>query len=372
MINTSSPIEAILTKLDNVRSTGDGKWSARCPAHDDGHNSLCIGHSEDGRVLLHCQAGCATSDVLAAKGLEMSDLFPRNGHAETKSKREIKEVYSYQDATGKLLFQAVRFQPKGFAQRKPADDGGWVWKLNGVPRVLFRLPELLAADPLDVVWIPEGEKDVLALAERKLVSSCNVGGSGKWKAEYSRHLRGRRIVILPDNDDPGRQHARQVAASLFKAGVASIKVLELPGLPPKGDVSDWLAAGGTVERLKKLAVVCPEWQPAESGNTEAEMPAAGGATGIDGDAGRTEAANARRLVTLHGRDTRYCDRWAKWLHWDGSRWAINQDRIIDTKAKAVGKMVAELAAEAIGGGANRPADVLAFMRGTNSTEAFGR
>ena len=85
-------------------------------------------------------------------------------------------------------------------------------------------------------------------------------GAGKWRDSYSEYLRGAKCVILPDNDDPGRKHAQQVARSLY-GKAASVKVLELPGLPEKGDVTDWLETGGTKEELMRLAAECPEWEP---------------------------------------------------------------------------------------------------------------
>jgi len=107
-----------------------------------------------------------------------------------------------------------------------------------------------------------------------LVSTCNAGGAGKWRDEYNKHFSGRRVVVLPDNDGPGRKHAEAVAASL--AGVAeSVRVLVLPGLEDKGDVSDWLAGGGlagggTAAELAQLAADCPEWAPAPQVEPDAE------------------------------------------------------------------------------------------------------
>ncbi len=269
---TTSTAPEILPRLDAVRKTAAG-WQARCPAHDDQTASLAIALGDDGRLLLHCHANCATADVLRAVNMTMADLMPKqnggshnephqtNGAARSKGKSvgRIVAEYDYHNESGKLLYQAVRFEPKDFRQRAPNGDG-WSWKLNGVNRVLFRLPKLLAADPSKTVFICEGEKDVLALAALGLVATCNVGGAGKWRAEYSEVLRGRNVVVLPDNDDAGRDHAATVANSL--AGIAAtVKVIELPDLPPKGDVSDWLAAGGTVEQLAELVEAAPEWTP---------------------------------------------------------------------------------------------------------------
>ena len=122
---------------------------------------------------------------------------------------------------------------------------------DGVRPLPYRLPELLG-DPDATVFIAEGEKDCDNLGELGLVATCNHGGAGRWSPDISRYLANRRVVILPDNDEPGRAHARGVAAKL--AGIAaSIRVIELPGLPPKGDVSDWLAAGGSADGLDRLA-----------------------------------------------------------------------------------------------------------------------
>ncbi len=166
------------------------------------------------------------------------------------------DTYSYKDAQGKLLFQVLRFAPKRFSQRKP-DGNGWSFDLSGVPRVLYRLPELLAA-PARRVLVVEGEKDVDRLGALGFVATCNPGGAGKWRPEFSEALRGRHVIILPDNDAPGRTHADLVARSLNGLS-ASVHVLQLPGLPPKGDVSDWLNSGGTVEELKRLSREAPEW-----------------------------------------------------------------------------------------------------------------
>lgn len=69
-------IEALLSRFDGVNETGHGKYVARCPAHDDRSPSLAIKDGGDGRILLHCFAGCETQDVLSAVGLTFADLMP--------------------------------------------------------------------------------------------------------------------------------------------------------------------------------------------------------------------------------------------------------------------------------------------------------
>jgi hypothetical protein len=170
---------------------------------------------------------------------------------DTTMKDENTKQYDYKDEHGEVLYQVCRAMPKKFFQRRPDDNGGWIHNLQGVRRVLYRLPELLAADAMATVFVCEGEKDVEALRKLGLVATTNSGGAEKWNDKYSEVLRGRDVVILPDNDDTGRKHAQQVSRSL--SGIAArVRIIQLPNLPEKGDVSDWLKAGGTAELLQEM------------------------------------------------------------------------------------------------------------------------
>src|SRR5262249_41442791 len=128
---------AILSRLRGVRCNGNG-WQALCPAHDDRNPSLSINVRDD-KILIHCHAGCSQEAVLAALGIEGREL----SLSVSDSERRIVTTYDYQDENGKLLFQVVRFDPKGFRQRRPDGRGGWLWSLNGVRRVPYRLPDVL-------------------------------------------------------------------------------------------------------------------------------------------------------------------------------------------------------------------------------------
>ena len=162
------------------------------------------------------------------------------------------------DEGGNLLYQVVRYHPKAFKQRRPDGRGGWIWNVDGVRRVPYRLPELIEAiGNGHPVFIVEGEKDVDALKGIGITATCNAGGASKWLDEHAAYFAGADVIATPDNDDPGRKHAECVATSLHKTA-ARIRLLELPGLPPAGDVSDWLAAGGTVESLWQLVEAAPE------------------------------------------------------------------------------------------------------------------
>ncbi len=134
------------------------------------------------------------------------------------SASSLESAFDYRDEAGNVLFQALRYAPKSFKQRRPDGHGGWIWDLKGVRRVLYRLPELLAADPGQPVFIVEGEKKVDALRALGLIATCNAGGAGKWRLEYAAFLKGRHVVILPDNDEIGHKHAEAVAASIRGGG----------------------------------------------------------------------------------------------------------------------------------------------------------
>lgn len=168
-------------------------------------------------------------------------------------------IYDYVAESGDLLFQVCRKANKSFPQRRPDGKGGWIWGTKGVTKVLYRLPELIAAIAAgETILIVEGKKDVNAAWRLVFAATCNPGGAGKWRSEYNEHFRGADVVLVPDNDDPGWGHVNQIGAALD--GVAArVRVLVLPGLPPSGDLSDWIAAGGTREQLETLIAEAPDW-----------------------------------------------------------------------------------------------------------------
>jgi putative DNA primase/helicase len=234
-------LDSSLARLKGVRRNGSG-WQALCPAHEDRNPSLSV-HERDGRILLFCHAGCTPEAVCSALGIELCELF--TDATPQSSGARVAATYDYVDEHGKLLFQVVRYEPKGFRQRRRDGKGGWHWNLSGTRRVLYGLPEVLAAKS---VLIVEGEKDVETARKLGFVATCNPGGAGKWREEYSESLRGKRIAIIADADEPGRKHAQQVASSLAVKS-ASLKVLELPGAK---DLSEWVEHGGTRDALLEM------------------------------------------------------------------------------------------------------------------------
>jgi 5S rRNA maturation endonuclease (ribonuclease M5) len=219
----------MLDRFDKADRQPDGSWRVTCPAHDDRTPSLHLTLTAD-RWLLSCQANCETADVLAAAGLDWADLFSGNG------KREIVATYDYVDERGEPLFQVVRFHPKDFRQRRP--DG--TWNLNGVRRVIYRLPQVIEAVKSGRrVWVVEGEKDVHALERASQVATCCPGGAGKWRKEYGKTFTDATVIVVADRDDAGRKHAHNVAEMLGHAA-AEVVVAE----PAAGkDAADHFAAG---------------------------------------------------------------------------------------------------------------------------------
>ena len=191
--------------------------------------------------------------------------------AEPHPKAQIVATYDYVDEAGKMIFQVVRMEvpgrpdiPKTFRQRRPDPDArdGWNWKRGDVRQVPYRLPEVKNAIAKGlVVFIAEGEKDVDALWAAGVPATCNAGGAGKWPKELSDHFNGARVVILPDNDKPGRDHRNMVGQALHRIA-REVQWVDLPGVPDKGDPFDWLAAGNDAADLYDLVeAVGQVWTP---------------------------------------------------------------------------------------------------------------
>jgi hypothetical protein len=247
----SVTVDAFLARFDQQTQTG-GQWLVRRPGHDDRHASLAVREGAEGRILLTCHAGCARERVLNAMGLKDADLF--GGEAvRTSVERRIVQTYPYHDECGVLLYETVRYEPKGFRQRRPDGDGRWIWNLKGARLVLYRLPDLQGKQG---VAICAGEKDADSLAALGIPATTNPLGELKWRDAFTQQLVTagvKRVRIFPDNDDTGRRHADAVARSCHDAGIVDVKVAALPGLSEKGDVSDYLQKHSKADLLEIVA-----------------------------------------------------------------------------------------------------------------------
>jgi|LSQX01.3.fsa_nt_gb hypothetical protein len=251
--------KTILERLENVKKTSNG-WTARCPCHDDKHNSLSISIGDDGYILIHDHARCKTERILTTIGLDMQILFPKV----KKTEKKVIATYDYTDVNGKLIHQTIRYEPKGFSQRRPDGKGGWIYSLKGIKPEIYNHPKVRKAiNKGERVYKPEGEKDCDNLEKLGLTATTSPMGAGKWQPHYNEYLRNGYICIIPDNDEVGKKHSEQVASSLY--GIAkSIKIIELPGLPEKGDVTDFFHTNGKkkgLQLLNELVENTPEWKP---------------------------------------------------------------------------------------------------------------
>ena len=166
-------------------------------------------------------------------------------------KQYIQRIYSYFDADGAEAYQVCRMYPKSFRQRRPDGRGGYIYKMDGVEPLPYNLPGIMK-NPDQPVFVVEGEQCADALIEAGLVATTNHGGAGKWGEEHAQHLAGRNVIVMPDNDEVGLRHADTVIASLW-GRANQIKRVDLPGLPDKGDVVDYLrehTLGELVEIVK--------------------------------------------------------------------------------------------------------------------------
>ena len=314
--------DEVLSRFPDARRLADIKAEARCPAHDDARASLSISAGTDGRTVMHCHAGCAIVDVLAAVGLTERDLFGTERPARKSSGGRIVTAYSYRDAAGAERYQITRWEPKDFRPRRPGPDGKWLWNLKGVERIPYRLPEVMAASADTAIYIVEGEKDADALAALGLVVTTNPGGCGSTKLWDTPPFRdpfvGHDAVVIPDADEPGGKHAAHVAEVLAKAA-KSIKILRLP---VGKDASDWLASGGTVEELRGLVEAAPIWTPpAQREVVTADDPSlASEPTTKSYDGVLEDALATQRFADLIRGRALYATDALAWYRYDGARW----------------------------------------------------
>lgn len=219
----------MLNLLQPVKKSGDNQWKALCPCHSDKNPSLSIRQYPDGKFSVLCfGCGAKNKEVFAALNLN-------NGFKDT-STNIIEKIYNYPDESGKIIHRTIRYRPKNFSQQRPDGKGNWLNNLDNVQTVLYNLPLVIKSSQVIIV---EGEKDCDALNNLDFCATTNPMGAGKWKPHFNPFLRDKDIILIPDNDKPGKEHALSIANQLYGI-VRSIKVIDLPGLPEKGDVSDFL------------------------------------------------------------------------------------------------------------------------------------
>lgn len=273
--------DELISKQTNVKYIGKGKVQCDCPLG---------GHKTPGKHMVitdygdHAVVKCFPRDehdnkAFAALYGWKSLIYRHNGnghHQHTETHKEIEEIYDYK-REGKLIFQVVRINPKGFYQRRPdpLKNGEFINNLDGIEPFLFYVDDIeKAISTGETIYIPEGEKDCQTLWERGLIGTTNPMGAGKWLDSYTDSLKGARVVILQDDDKPGKEFAYQKLNFLY-GKVSSLKFVELPGIEEitrlnkikygkeKGaDITDWLnMPDHDIDELLTLVNNTPEWTP---------------------------------------------------------------------------------------------------------------
>ena len=299
-MSNENPLEHILSCLEGVEETPEGSYKALCPAHDDHDPSLSVTEGEDHKPLVHCFV-CKDQEkvwrALEERGIARSDLFHRNGegrgrNGSKKPKRRmcLTGVYDYKTPDGEFVrHHSLRFEPptkdeqhhpkcrgehchsnrkdKDFRQARPnSGSSGYVYGLDGVQTVPYNLRDVMrtALDGGEVVWV-EGEKDADNGKERLglTTTTCPMGAK-HFKPYYAGYFTGARVVVVADNDAPGREHAEMVARELLPFA-ASVKILKLPDLPESGDLTDWINADGTREKFDALVEEAEEFDSGHIG-----------------------------------------------------------------------------------------------------------
>ena len=337
-------LTGILQRLQNVRGSS-GLYMATCPAHDDRHASLSIGQGKDGRILLKCQAGCATEEICSALGITMRDLFaepdgtlPVYDAAPAKKQKEppspIIATYDFKDNSGNVIAQKLRRADKSFIWRRPDGKGGWIWNRQGVPHRLY-----VAGDLEGLVFVAEGEKDADTLHSIgfNAASGADGAGPGKWRKEYTDQLRGLYVCVLCDNDAVGRDYAAETCNAL--SGVAkSVRFLDLatvwPDIPEHGDVSDLYAKVGAERTAELLAQLTAglEWEPMSP--PPEEKPSSLKPPDY------SDAGNSALFSSLHANDMIFVDALG-WLWWNGSNWERDDHKALTYALDLSGRMLKE-------------------------------
>jgi len=247
--------------LPDVKKIGGQEYKAICPFHDDSEPSLNF-NNQTGQYYCHgCnKKGNSIHFYAKINSLDTKRDFPKilKGIANDfnipweENRSKLVKTYNYTDAEGLLLFQVCKYEPKTFKQRQPGNNGNWIWNLKGIEPVLYNLPQVIKANE---IFITEGEKDADTLIDLGLTATTCPMGVKKWREGYNEPLKGKDVVLLPDNDLEGKEHMAQVAISL-NGQAKSLKLIELPGLPSKGDVTDFVTKFvDKTEATEKLSIM---------------------------------------------------------------------------------------------------------------------
>lgn len=330
---------------------------AKCPCHNDKNASLTISHKGD-KTFLYCHAGCETNDILESIGLKMSDLFDKPLEVEDKHKsafeKDIEAIYKFYDENGDLAYEKIRKKGKKFLHRRYI-DGETVWGMEegiytetfpgskswsikerpgakkayypGQEQLLYNLPNVIKGIKEEqTIFITEGEKDSDSLITRGLIATTTSIGATKgdlgkkWPSRFNSFFKGANVVLLPDNDEPGKRFMEHIAIEL-KNIANNIKIVELPDLSKKEDITDWLEYGNDIYDLQALVKRTDEFIEFK-GN-------------IIYDYNWSDVGNAERLISLHGKDIKFNVNSGKWYVWNGVNWELDNSFKVENLYRTV-------------------------------------
>lgn len=351
----------IASALGGNGKSSNGWYNCSCPcshnhAHGDKNPSCAFRDGEDGNLIPKCQTGCNPKDIfdaLRARGIGFFERpFERKQQRQAtpkpaklkvvadKRKPETKRgsllaEYLYRSEDGELIVTKKRYEKLDKVSGELIDLKRFEITPRGMSDryVLYNAPYLKIARESDLtVYLCEGEKDADTLSSYDMISTCNIEGASlgevKWRDSYTLSLVGLNVVILADNDEAGRLQARGVAARLH-GKASSVKVVDFPELPEKGDVTDYLASHSKEQLLAKIEATPIYSPPALIKRFEF-----------------TDMGNAHRLAHYHRDSLAYCDKWDSYMSFNGRIWAKGEVAAIKKAQETVGLIPKE--AELIG------------------------
>jgi putative DNA primase/helicase len=325
--------EWIAKQLGKAKRSGKG-WVCCCPSHEDHNPSLSLMDCDNGKILVTCHAGCSQSNVMGE--LKRKCLWPEKQGGKTTD-----QTWDYVDINGNIVSQKIRYTKrdgsKSYYQQRPDGMGGWIKESKST--CLYNLPKVIEGVKAGrLVFLVEGEKCADALIARGLCATTS-GSNTSWRDKYVEVLKDAAgVVILPDNDIPGRNYANIVARALHKEKTP-IYMIELEGLPDKGDVFDWFSNGHSKEELIELVEKTTEFIPKDEPEEKKDNV-------IDfrpEDYLDTEFANSDRFVSQH-KDIVYKTE-VGWLIWDSKRYKLDQLKKVQELARSTIEMIAQEAKE---------------------------
>jgi len=248
--------DAVVKKIQGKEEKGEHSFMGLCPCHGDARLSLWIKLEDDGKITLHCHAGCACSDICASIGIKLADLYPTP---------KIVALFDFINLDADLLFQEVKYDKTAlnrFRVRRPGKKKEeWIWDVKGIGLILYNLYDVAQTKESDIIFLCEGSKDARNLKYKGLTATSALWNN--WGETDTTPLDHRPVVVLQDND-PGGETKALLAAHDRYGKSSSVKILLLPNLKKGGDVTDWIEAGGTIEQLLELVQKSEEWFPLAS------------------------------------------------------------------------------------------------------------